>query len=138
MGAVVMSASDLSPSAAASLVGDIFSQGVRILRKEATLAKAELSENLSRAGLALGLLVGAIILALVALVALAGAAVAALVAAGWSIWLSALIVGGGLALFAAIFAVLGVRGLRPERLAPSRSIENVKRDFNVIKEQINA
>ncbi|MBY4892867.1 phage holin family protein [Rhodobacteraceae bacterium N5(2021)] len=128
----------LSPSAAASLIGDIFSQGVRILRKEASLAKAELSENLGRAGVALGLLVGAVVLALVALVTLAGAGVAGLVAAGWSVWLSALVVGGGLAVIAAIFATIGVRGLKPESLAPSRSIENVKRDFNVIKEQINA
>ncbi len=122
----------------ASLLTDIVSQIGRILRKEAALARAEMGENLSRAGVAIGLLVGAVVLALVALISLAGAGIAALVAAGWALHWAALIVGGGVALVAALLAAKGIRDLKPERLAPTRSIENVKRDVQVMKERINA
>ncbi len=122
----------------ASLLTDIVSQIGRILRKEAALARAEMGENLSRAGVAIGLLVGAVVLALVALISLAGAGIAALVAAGWALHWAALIIGGGVALVATLLAAKGIHDLKPERLAPTRSIENVKRDVQVMKERINA
>jgi uncharacterized membrane protein YgcG len=134
-----MSAPQTNLSASAHLLTEIVNQIGRILRKEAALAKAEVSENLSRAGTGIGLLVGAALLALVALIALAGAAVAALVSlAGWPVYWAALAVGGGIVLIAAILAMKGLRDLKPERLAPNRSISNVKRDVAVVKERINA
>jgi uncharacterized membrane protein YgcG len=133
-----MSAPQTNLSASAHLLTEIVNQIGRILRKEAALAKAEVSENLSRAGTGIGLLVGAALLALVALIALAGAAVAALVSlAGWPVYWAALAVGGGIVLIAAILAMKGLRDLKPERLAPNRSISNVKRDVAVVKERIN-
>ncbi|MEX3016157.1 phage holin family protein [Gymnodinialimonas hymeniacidonis] len=122
----------------AQLVTDVVSQIGRILRKEAALAKAEVGENLSRAGLAIGLLVGAVVLGLVALGVLAGAGVSALVAIGWAIHWAALAVGGGIVLLAAILAAKGIHDLKPKRLMPSRSIANVKQDVALMKEQINA
>ncbi len=122
----------------ATLLADVVSQIGRILRKEAALAKAEIGENLSRAGVAIGLLVGAVVLALVALIALAGAGVAALVSVGWATHWAALAVGGVIALVASVLAAKGIHDLKPERLAPTRSIESVKRDVAVVKEQINA
>jgi uncharacterized membrane protein YgcG len=134
-----MSAPQTNLSASAHLLTEIVNQIGRILRKEAALAKAEVSENLSRAGTGIGLLVGAALLALVALIAFAGAAVAALVSlAGWPVYWAALAVGGGIVLIAAILAMKGLRDLKPERLAPNRSISNVKRDVAVVKERINA
>ncbi len=120
------------------LVTDVVSQVGRILRKEAALAKAEMGENLSRAGLAIGLLVGAVILGLVAVGVLAGAGVAALVSIGWAVHWAALAVGGGVALVAAILAAKGLHDLKPKRLMPNRSIANVKQDVALMKEQINA
>lgn len=129
--------SDLSGSA--HLLSDIVSQIGRILRKEAALAKAEVGENLSRAGLAIGLIVGAALLALVALIALAGAGVAALVAVlGWAPHWAALAVGGGIAFVAICLAVKGIHDLKPERLMPNRSIANVQQDVALMKERINA
>ncbi|ABD56477.1 phage holin family protein [Jannaschia sp. CCS1] len=129
--------SDLSGSA--HLLTDIVSQIGRILRKEAALAKAEVGENLSRAGVAIGLIVAAVILALVALIAVAGAGVAALVTIlGWAPHWAALAVGGGIALVAIIFAAKGIYDLKLKRLVPSRSIANVKQDVALVKERINA
>ncbi len=127
-----------TPRSTANLLSDMVSQVGRILRKEAALAKAEMGENLSRAGTAIGLIVGAVVLSFVALGALAGAGIAALVSIGWAIHWAALAVGGGLALIAAILAVMGIRDLKPERLVPNRSIANVKQDVALMKERINA
>ena len=128
---------DLAGSA--HLLSDIVNQIGRILRKEAALAKAEVGENLSRAGVAIGLIVAAVVLGLVALIALVGAGVAALVSLlGWPVYLAALVVGGGIALLAAIFAAKGGHDLKPKRLVPSRSIANVKQDVALMKERINA
>lgn len=125
--------------ATANVLTDIVSQIGRILRKEAALAKAEMGENLSRAGVAIGLIVAAALLALVAFIALAGAGVAALVAYfGWAVHWAALAVGGGIALIAIIFAAKGIYDLKPKRLVPSRSIANVKQDVALMKERINA
>ncbi|GAB5447997.1 phage holin family protein [Gymnodinialimonas sp.] len=122
----------------AQLVTDVVSQIGRILRKEAALAKAEVGENLSRAGVAIGLLVGAVVLGLVGLGALAAAGVAALVSIGWAVHWAALAVGAGTALVAAILAAKGIHDLKPKHLMPSRSIANVKQDVALMKEQINA
>lgn len=126
------------PRGSTHLVTDIIAQVGRILRKEAALAKAEVGENLSRAGVAIGLLVAAAVLALVAVIALAGAGVAALVTIlGWATHWAALAVGGGIALLAMILATKGVYDLKPKRLVPARSIANVKQDVALMKERIN-
>lgn len=125
-------------SGSVNLLTDIVSQIGRIIRKEAALARAEIGENLSRAGVAIGLLVAAVALALVALIAFAGAGIAALVAAGWALHWAALMVGGGVAFVAIVLIFKGVHDLKPERLAPTRSIESVKRDVSLMKERINA
>ncbi|QXT39099.1 phage holin family protein [Gymnodinialimonas ceratoperidinii] len=134
-----MSAPQTNISASAHLLTEIVNQIGRILRKEAALAKAEVGENLSRAGAGIGMLVGAALLGLVALFAFAGAAVAALVSlAGWPVYWAALAVGGVLVLIAIILAMKGKNDLKPERLMPDRSISNVKRDVAAVKESINA
>jgi uncharacterized membrane protein YqjE len=56
---------------------DVFAQLTSLLHKEAQLARAELSENVSRATLGLGLIVGGAVLLIPALVILLEAAVAA-------------------------------------------------------------
>ena len=56
---------------------DIVSQVTTLVRKESHLARAELSENISRAALGLGLIVGGAVLLIPALVVLLQAGVAA-------------------------------------------------------------
>ena len=52
----------------ADVLRDVLSQLTTLLRKEAQLARVELSENINRAGLGLGLIVGGAVLLIPALV----------------------------------------------------------------------
>lgn len=118
-----------------SLLSDALSQVTRLVRGEVQLAKAEVAQNLRAAALGVGLLVGAVILAFVALNVLAGALVAALaevgdMGAGWA----ALIVGVVILVLAVVLALRGASSLKPENLAPSRTVRNVQADAQMIKE----
>jgi uncharacterized membrane protein YqjE len=122
---------------AASLVTEALSHVSALVRKEVDLARAEMSENAKKAAVAVGLLVGAIVVALVALNVLAAAltvAVAELLgdAAEWA----PLIVGGLLAAIAFAMVAKGVNDLKASSLAPSRTVKNLKRDGEAVKESI--
>src|SRR3954471_22801427 len=97
----------------ADLLRDVIAQVTTLLRKESELARAEISENISRAALGLGLIVGGAVLLIPALVVLLQAGVAALVqqqgiAEPWS----ALIVGGSVLLLGIILAAIGANCLK--------------------------
>ena len=99
-------------SSTGSLLSDALSQVTRLVRGEVQLAKAEVAQNLRNAGLGIGLLVGAAVLALVALIMLAGALAVALaqvggIGLGWA----GLIVG---VLVLAVAALLALRGSTPK------------------------
>ena len=116
-----------------SLLSDAINQLTRLVRGEVALAKAEVAQNLRSAAVGVGLLVGAAILAMVALNVLAGALVALVaiwVGPGWA----ALIVGVLLLAVVAILAMRGIASLKPENLAPSRTVRNVQADAQTIKE----
>ncbi|SDY74389.1 Putative Holin-X, holin superfamily III [Jannaschia faecimaris] len=119
-----------------NLINDILTHVTALIRKEFDLARAEISENINRAAVAIGLLVGALIVALVSLNVLAGALVAGVaklgVAPGWA----ALIVGGIMALVAAVMVAKGVRDLKLVSLAPTRMAKNIRRDAEAMKESI--
>ncbi len=127
----------LEPKPTTSVIGDILSHLSNLVRKEVDLAKSEVRQNLGRAGTAIGLLVGAVVLILVALNVLAAAAVAAMAEAGMNAGLAALIVGAVLLIVAAIMAFKGKSDLSAESLAPTRTAENLRRDATALKEQIN-
>ncbi|MEM9795096.1 MAG: phage holin family protein [Pseudomonadota bacterium] len=116
------------------LVSDVLDHISNLVRKEVDLARAELSSNLSRAGVAIGLLVGAVVIALVSLNVLAGALVAAIAELGIEPAWSALIVGGLLALAAFALVSKGLHDLKLSSLAPTRTVENVRRDAEAVKE----
>jgi hypothetical protein len=78
----------------ADLLRDVIAQLTSLLRKEAQLARVELSENVSRAAVGLGLIVGGAVLLIPALVILLQAAVAALEQNGMRPAEAAGIVGG--------------------------------------------
>lgn len=127
---------DPNPRGPAGLISDVLTHVSNLVRKEVDLARAEIGENVSRAGIAIGLLVGAMVVALVALNVLAAALVAALtelgLAAGWS----ALIVGGGLAIVAFVMVTKGLSDLKLTSLAPSRAAKNVRRDTDAVREAL--
>ena len=108
-----------------------------LVRQEVELAKAEMSEKLSQVTTALvSLLAGGVIL-FVALLVLIEALVLGLaawldMAVGWS----ALIVGVVLAIIGAIALQSGRNKLKAQNLAPRRTAESLRRDTDLIKEQV--
>ena len=121
----------------ASLLGDALGHVSALVRKEVDLARAEVNENLHKAGVAIGMIVAAGIIALVALNVLAAALVAALAEimdGGWA----ALIVGVIFAVIAAVLLKKGTNDLKLSSLAPSRTAKNIQRDAEAVKESTNA
>lgn len=121
-----------------SLLGDALSHVSSLIRKEVDLARAEVDQNLNRAGVAIGMIVAAGIVAITALNVLTGALVAALTEAGIGAGWSALIVGVVFGIIAAIMLKKGTSDLKLSSLAPSRTLKNVQRDADTVKEAYDA
>jgi ABC-type uncharacterized transport system permease subunit len=119
---------------AAGLLSDAIAHMSALVRKEVDLARAEVSENMSRAGIAVGFLAGALVIALTALNVLAAALVAGLaetrLGPGWS----ALVVGIVLGIIAFALAMKAKNDLTLSSIAPTRTAKNVQRDAQALKE----
>lgn len=126
-----------TPKSAGSLLSDALSNVSGLVRNEVDLARAEISENVSRAGVAIGLIAGAAIILLVALNVLAAALVAGLTTAGIDAGWSALIVGVLLSILAYVLITKGVKDLKLSSLAPTRTVKNVQRDAAAVKDAYN-
>ncbi|CTQ31460.1 phage holin family protein [Jannaschia rubra] len=124
------------PKGPTGLIADILGHVAGLVRKEVDLARAEMSENINRAAVAVGLLVGALVIALVALNVLAAALVAAIAELGLDAGWAALIVGGLLAIVAFAMVAKGLNDLKLSSLAPTRTVKNVKRDARTVKENV--
>lgn len=120
----------------AGLIGDVLTHVSNLVRKEFDLARAELSENVTRAGVAVGLLAGALVVALVALNVLAAALTVALAELGIEPGWAALIVGGLLAVVAFAMVSKGISDLKLTSLAPTRTAKNLRRDTEAVKETL--
>ncbi|MBM3604848.1 MAG: phage holin family protein [Alphaproteobacteria bacterium] len=118
----------------ASLASEALSLSGDLVRKEVALAKAEISQSLSQAGTAIGFIAVAGVIGIVTINVLVAALVAALAETDLGpIW-SAVIVGLVLALLAYILLRKGMNDLKPESLMPSRTVKNVQRDAQTVKE----
>jgi hypothetical protein len=127
---------DAEPRSTATLLSDAVNQLTRLVRGEVALAKAEVAQNVKSAALGIGLLVGALVLALVGLFVLAQALVVALgelIGDGWAALLIAALLLGG----AALLALRGLNALKPDKLAPNRTVRNVQADAQTIKENVS-
>jgi hypothetical protein len=120
----------------ADLFGSAIGQISTLFRKEVQLARAEISEKLGDAAGAVtplaaggGLLLGALILLLFALVSLL---VSFGIATGWS----QLIVGVAAALFGYVLIRSGLSHLKTSNLVPTRTTEQLSRDAQAVKEQV--
>jgi hypothetical protein len=105
----------------ASFVGAAVAQATASIRQEVTAAKIELTNKIKALAIGILLLAFAAGLALFAVGFLAYAGLTAL-SSVWPMWLSALVIAGGLLLIASIFLGVGLKkvhqnsDLRPERL----------------------
>ena len=119
-------------------VGDLVSEAIRdltqLVKYETDLAKAELREDLQRAGLSGALLAIAAFTCFLVLVMLCFAMAAGLVVAGLPAWAAFLTVAGALVLLAALCAgiiylkVRRMTGLRQTRESVQGSIAMLRRD----------
>lgn len=121
----------------ASLLSDVVRHVTALICGEVALAKAELAENVRRATSGILMFGGAAVLGMVGLGALADATVAALVTAGLSAGWAAATVGGGALLFAALLVHEGLGTFDKTNLIPRRTVRNVRRDAEQIKETLN-
>lgn len=125
---------DPQSASIATLVGDALQRVTNLVRGEIQLARAEITQSLSRAGVGLALLVGATVMGITALNVAAGAIVAALVAAGLSTAVSAAIVTAIFAVLTLLLGLAGIKSLKSAADAPARMARNLRSDANTLKE----
>jgi xanthine/uracil permease len=82
-------------------------------------------------------IVAGALIAFAALIVLLDALVYGLTEAGIERWLAALIVGVVVALIGFILVRKGQNDLSTSRLAPERTAANVRKDLNLVKEQVS-
>lgn len=127
--------SDANDRSAPALIGDLISHVTELFRKEMMLLRAELNEKGNQVMTAVGMIAGALVLAITALNVLAAALVAALaefMPGGWA----ALIVGVVLALIAWFMASSGINNLKTANLTPRRTADSLSKDATMAKERV--
>lgn len=119
------------------LLSDLWREGSTLLRDEAELAKAEISEKVTQAETALAsLAAGAVILfaGFLFLLSAASAGLELMLAPEVAPWLAPLIVGLIVAIAGGVLLAAGRRRLSAERLAPERTLRSLRRDAELAKE----
>jgi Putative Actinobacterial Holin-X, holin superfamily III len=117
------------------LLVDLSNSITTLFRKEIQLVRAETSEKVTQVGVALGSIAGGAILALAALIVLLQALVIGIAEAGVPAGWASLIVGIIVAVIAYILIHKGTSDLKASNLAPSRTVDSLKRDAQIAKEQ---
>ncbi|WP_309619387.1 phage holin family protein [Salinibacterium sp.] len=116
-----------------TLIGNLPTLLIDLVRNELESLKNEIAGKLKSAGIGIGLLAGAVFIALFALMVLIAAAVLGL-ATVLPAWAAALIVGGIILVIAVILALAGIgalkKGVPP---APTDTIKSIKKDVRTIK-----
>ncbi len=120
------------------LVKQLADQGARLARSELEMAKAEVSGKAKVAGVGVGIVGVAAVLALGMLGALTATAILAL-ALVFPSWLAALIVTGAYALLALAAAVAGKTQFKKAvPLVPRETIESLKEDMEWLKTELRS
>lgn len=121
-------------ASAPELLSDAMTHATGMVRGELDLFRAEMQQSLNQAVAAIGMIATGAVLLLVSLNVFAAAFVVWLTEAGVGPGWSALIVGGVLAIIAVILVVAGKNKLKLVNLAPTRTVKNVQRDAETLKE----
>ncbi len=128
--------SGMSERPITSLLTDALGQVSTLVQAEIGLAKAELAERASKAAAGVGLMAGAMVVAIGAYIMFLFTIVRFMVLAGVPEHWATLIVTLLTALAAYVMVKIGAERLKPENLTPTRTIRNVKRDAQVVSEQV--
>jgi len=121
------------------LIGELMRELSALVRNEAELAKAEVSEKVTQVQSGIASLAIAAILLLVGLIVLMRAAVVGvgyLLPPSMAPWLAPLIVGGVLALIGLILLMKGRSNLKSTNLTLERTTESMRKDKVVAQEQL--
>src|SRR3954465_1048708 len=123
-----------SDASTAQLVTQLTEKSTQLIRDELRLAQAEMTEKAKHAGVGAGLFGGAGLVALYGVGALIATIILAL-ATFLAPWLAALIVTVVLFVIAGVVALMGKKQVtQATPAAPQKTIDNVKRDVDTIKE----
>ncbi len=121
-------------------LGELFSELTRelttLVRQEAALARAELTEKAATVGKNVGFLAAGGAVAYAGFLALIAAVIIGLGQLGLPWWLSALIVGLVVAGIGYVLVQKGLTALKQVNLAPQQTIETLKEDKEWAKEQV--
>jgi Putative Actinobacterial Holin-X, holin superfamily III len=118
------------------LLRDLSEQSSRLIRQEMALARAELTQKGVEAGLGIGLLGGAGILALYGLGALTAAGIL-LLSTATKAWIAAVVIAGGILAAAGAAALIGkTRLAQAAPPVPEATIETAKEDAKTIRASI--
>jgi hypothetical protein len=121
----------------AELFGQLSQDMTLLVRQEVQLARAEMSEKLSRLAANMVSVIAGGFVAYVGALALVAALILALNdLAGISPWVSALIVGAVLAIAGYAMLRRGLGELKRVDLAPRRTVENIKDDVQAIRNDV--
>ena len=119
------------------LVRDLANDVTNLVRQELNLARTEAQDKLHQTIAAVVAMIAGALLAFAALIVLLDALVYGLTEAGLERWLAALMVGGVVAIIGFILVRKGQNDLSATRLTPDRTTANVRKDINLVKEQVS-
>jgi hypothetical protein len=120
----------------ATLIGDLTEQASTLVRTEARLLRAELSEKFAKVGASAVEILGGAICLLAALMVLLQALVIALAETGLGGGWASLIVGVAVAVLGLILIRNGSAGLDPGEMAPEKTARQLQEDARTVKEQV--
>ncbi len=123
------------PENISKLVGEALHESTDLARKELALFRTEMSESMRTIAMGLVMVVAAAVFAILALIWLTQALVDWLATMVGSHALAALIVGGVLALIAIGLGLYGRSAMAKTSLAPTRTVQSVQRDKDVLTER---
>jgi len=121
------------------IIVDLMKEFSSLLRREVRLARTEVSEKVTMAGVGVALTMVGVGISVAALVVLLEAGVDAMVnQAGFEPWQAAVIVGVAALIVAALFFAIGIYRLKAQNLAPRKTVEQLQRDAAVAKFQVTS
>lgn len=120
------------------LVGDAMRQSADLVQLEVALFKEEMTENVTRLFVGLGLVVAGSVFAIAGVLLLVNAFVEWLGTVLGSEALAALISGGALLLIALAIMLAGRSMMSMRRLAPRRTVRSVSRDAHMFSDRVTS
>ena len=119
-----------------SLFAEALSQMTTLFETEIRLVRSEVGEKIHQAVTALGVVVVSAVLLVAALILLLEGVVQLLIAYGWQPFVANFLVGIVIAVIGVIAILVAKKGLSAENLAPSRTMHQLEKDAQVVKEQV--